>query len=186
MGLLLSPAFTWLVGDLGWDITSYHFFALGLHNDWQPTSKERIKERGWKILFPCEQGCYCSGSMYPLASLGTFEELVLVELRTLQLLHASVFWCLPSPHSHLHECRIHLQAWGRQPAFLIPQEQCVPQAAFSPLLSSGWLPGGVVWDICGYSCCTYLTNMLSVSPFSGDFSFKSVLCCISWFRFYSQ
>jgi len=149
-------------------------------------TKKKNKRKRLKNTFPCEQDCYCSGSMYPLASLGTSEDLVLVELYTLRLLHASVFWCLQSPHSHLHECRIHLQAWGRQPAFLIPQEQCVPQAAlFSPLLSSGWLPGGAVWDICGYSCCTYLTHMLSVSLFSGDFSFKSVLCCISWFRFYS-
>lgn len=125
--------------------------------------ERRIKERGWKIFLTVKRTSAALGTIKHVSTglSGDFRRLDARRIIYIPVTsHLFVFWCWPSPHSHLQEWRIHPPLWGRQPAFLTPTVHspgCPTSPSARQCVASWW---GRAWDICGYLSCTYLANML--------------------------
>lgn len=184
MGLLLPTIVTCYSGKL---VLRVDFF---LHWICKPTvivnahQERRIKGRGWKIFLSVKRTSAALGRIKRVSTglSGDFRRLDAGRIMYITVTsRLFIFWCWPSPLSHLQEWRIHLPVWGRQPAFLTPTVHS-PGCPTSPSIwqwVASWM--GRVWHSCGYSCCTYLASA-PVSLPSG-ISFKGVSCRIFSFRF---
>lgn len=151
--------------------------------------ERRIKERGWKIFLSVKRTSVALETIKHVSAGLSGDSRRLEAGRIIYVTVTSyffVFWCWPSPRSHLQEWRINLPVWRRQPAFLTPT---VHFPGYPASLSAWqWVASwwGRVWDICGYLCCTYLAHMLHCLSLLLAFSFKGVLCCVFSFRFIPQ
>lgn len=143
----------------------------------------QTKKEGEK--YSCEKDFCCSGShkththclVWGLQNPWCWQNLYIAFT-----LHLFVFWCWPSPPSHLQEWRIHLLVWGRQPAFLTPTVHS-PGCPTSPALGCGWLPDGAGCGTSGLLVLHVFGKYSSPSLPSPCISLKGVSCCSSAFRF---